>query len=175
MEILGLIIAITASFLIFMWVLLPTLWGAPYIPSAFNDVKRMLQLIDLQPNQILVDLGAGDGRIIILGALLYKAKCEGIEIDLIRYKFVEILISVLGLKNQSCIKWGDLYDYDLSKADIVTMYLLPDAIEKLKDHLLTQLHSGTKVVSFKFPIPGWNPTYIDDQSTIFVYEINKNA
>ncbi|MEL6579716.1 MAG: hypothetical protein AAFQ14_08190, partial [Cyanobacteria bacterium J06621_12] len=97
----NLVLVILISFSIFMWFLLPTLWGAPYIPSALTDCRRMLQLVNPQPNQTLVDLGAGDGRIIILGSLLYGAKCEGVEIDPIRCNFVDLLISVFRLRNKA--------------------------------------------------------------------------
>ncbi|MEL6579715.1 MAG: SAM-dependent methyltransferase, partial [Cyanobacteria bacterium J06621_12] len=63
------------------------------------------------------------------------------------------------------------YDYDLSNASIVTMFLLPDSIEELKGNLITQLNPGTKIVSFKFPIHGWKAELIDKESKIFIYQI----
>lgn len=154
-----------------MWFLLPTIWGAPFIPSNLGSIKKMLQLIEIQPNQTLIDLGAGDGRIIILASLLHHVKCIGIEIDPIRYMFINLLISILGLQKKCSVKLGNLYNYDLSKADVVTMFLLPSAIDGIKSNLISQLNSKTKVVSFKFEISDWTPILADNKNEFFIYEI----
>lgn len=166
-----LVIEITVSFCIFMWFLLPTIWGAPFISSNISSIKKMLQLIEIQPNQTLIDLGAGDGRIIILASLLHNAQCTGIEIDPIRYMLINLLISILGLRQKYFVELGNLYNYDLSKADVVTMFLLPSAIDDIKSNLISQLNSQTKVVSFKFEIPDWTPILADNKNEFFIYEI----
>jgi len=167
-------VVIIISLSIFIWVLLPTAWGAPYIPSSFRAIKRALQLLDLKPNHTIVDLGAGDGRVVILAAQLYNSQCIGVEIDPIRCNIANMLISLIGLENNAYISRDNLYNFDLSNVDIVTMYLLPDTIQHLKEKLKFQLRAGARVVTFKFYVPDWIPTFVDEEMSIWVYEIDKN-
>lgn len=157
-----------------MWVVFPTLWGAPYFPSSFSTVKLALSSLDLQPGHILIDLGAGDGRIIILSSLLYSSQSVGVEIDPIRQVTANFLISLLSISNKAHIKRENLYDTDLSSADAVTFYLLPDSIRCLQAKLESELKHGCKVISFRFPLIGWYPIYIGAKRKFFVYEIVKD-
>lgn len=167
-------IVILVSLALFLWIFWPAFLGAPYIPLPLSCVKRMLNLIDLQPNQTIVDLGAGDGRIVIMAALLSQAQCIGVEIDPIRQKIANLIISILGLKSRANVKWWDLYDYDISNADLITMYLLQNTIQRLKKKFSLQFKPGARVVSFRFIIPGWQPALIDENMGIFVYEFEEN-
>jgi SAM-dependent methyltransferase len=121
--------------------------GAPWVPSTMNTVQKMLALADLKEGELLYDLGCGDGRTVITAARKYGVQAVGIEIDPIRYLWCLFLISILGLRDQIQIHFGDFFSHDLSKADVVTCYLLPDTNKRLEDKLLRELKPGTRVVS----------------------------
>ena len=127
--------------------------GAPWVPSTMNTVKKMLALADLEEGDLLIDLGCGDGRMVITAARDYGAQAVGIEIDPIRYLWCKILIFLMGLREQVQIQFGDFFSHDLSKADVVTCYLLPDTNKRLEDKLLRELKPGTRVVSNTYVFP----------------------
>ena len=130
-----------------MW---PNAVGAPWVPTSMKNVHKMLTLADVKPGDTVYDLGCGDGRTIITAALGYKAQGVGIEIDPLRYIWCQIAISVLGLRNRVKVIYGNFFNQDLSKADVVTCYLLPETNKKLEDKFHRELRPGTRVVSNAF-------------------------
>jgi hypothetical protein len=158
------------------WVYLPLAWGAPWLAAPLRTVKKMLQVAGVQPGQKVVDLGSGDGRIVIAAALWFKAEAVGVEIDPIRCWMSNTLIRLLGLRDRAHVHRGDLFQFDLSDADVVTLYLWPSTNQRLRSRLLKQLRPGAKVVSYKFSFYGWTPIATDDRhpSDILVYEIGKS-
>ena len=127
--------------------------GGPWVPSSMQVIHRMLDMAEVGPNDTVYDLGCGDGRVLVAAAKRYHAQAVGIEIDPIRYLWCQILISVLGLRKQVKIIFGNLFNADLSKADIVVCYLMPDALSKLEKKLKTELEPGKRIVSNKFSFP----------------------
>ena len=128
--------------------------GAPYVPSSINTVRQMLDLADIKPDELVYDLGCGDGRIVVTAALRYHARAVGIELDPFRWLWCQILIRLLGLQDKVRILYGDFFIQDLSEADVVICYLLPETNKKLQDKLLRELKPGTRVVSNTFVFPG---------------------
>ena len=165
---------ICISLLIFLWICVPTAWGAPYFPSDIKTITRALKYLDLKPDGVVVDLGAGDGRVLILASRLYGSKSIGVEMDPIRQIVAKFLILLFGLKDKAIVLGGDLYDFDLSNADVVMFYLLPKFVQHLKPKLQSELPSGSKIVSFKFPILNWKSAFVDKEKKIFVYDIDNN-
>jgi SAM-dependent methyltransferase len=166
-------IVLGLSFLGTAWIYLPLMWGAPWIPARMSVVKRMLQLADVQPGQKVIDLGAGDGRLVIAAAHAFKAQAVGVEIDPVRCLIANLLITLRGLRDKACVHWGNLYDFDLSDADVVTLYLWPSTNRRLTTKLASQLRPGAKVVAHHFSMLNWIPTAVDTQKRVFVYEIGK--
>ncbi|MEH2422590.1 MAG: hypothetical protein V7K48_17230 [Nostoc sp.] len=167
-------VVILISLTIFLWIFIATAWGAPYIPSNIRTINKVLKWLELKSDQVVVDLGAGDGRVIVLASLLYGSKSIGVEIDSIRYVLAKFLILLLGLKGKATVIKGNLYNFDLSNVDIVMFSLLPASIQRLQPKLESQLPSGSKIVSFQFPIPSWTSAFVDEEKRIFVYEIDDN-
>ena len=97
--------------------------GAPWIPTRMKKVRKMLSLADIQPDEILYDLGCGDGRIIVTAARRFDAKAVGIEINLLLYLWCQILITMLGLRRRVKVVYGNFFKHDLSNADVVICYL----------------------------------------------------
>ncbi|MEJ2447100.1 MAG: class I SAM-dependent methyltransferase [Anaerolineales bacterium] len=128
--------------------------GAPWVPTPRSTVQDMLDLAEIKPGELIYDLGCGDGRILITAAKKYQARAVGIELDPLRWLWCQILITLMGLRDQVKVHQGNLFQYDLSRADVVTCYLLPDTNKKLQDKLLQELKPDTRVVSNTFLFPG---------------------
>lgn len=146
---------------------------APFVESPQEVVKKMLQLVEPKDNELLYDMGSGDGRIIIMAAKDFGLRCVGIEIreDLVRRTMAEI--KRFNLESRIKVINDDFFNVDISNADIVTLYLTTSANEKLRPKLEKELKAGARVVSHDYEIRGWKPTKIsrDDPPghTIYLY------
>jgi SAM-dependent methyltransferase len=154
---------------------LSTLWGAPWAPTSLATVDQMLRLADVQPGETVVDLGAGDGRIVIRAARRFGARAIGVEIDPVRCLIANGLIGLLGLRRRARVQYGNMFGFDLGQADIVTLYLLQNTNQRIKSLLGDQLRPGTRVVSHVFSFSGWTPVAIDESKRISVYEIGNTG
>ena len=128
--------------------------GAPWVPTSISKVNKMLDLAEVKPDDLVYDLGCGDGRIVVTAAQKYHARAVGIELDPFRWLWCQGLIVVLGLQDRVQVHFGDFFKQDLSQADVVTCYLLPETNRKLEEKLLRELKPGTRVVSNTFLFPG---------------------
>lgn len=150
-------------------------WGAPWIISDDEAISRMLQLARLKEGDLLVDLGAGDGRILIQAVKHYDVKAHGFEIDPLRCLLAKIFIWRRGLSKKIKIKWGNIFEVDFSQADVVTSYLSREANSRLRPIFEKQLKPGVRVVCNAFPVPGWVPVEIDNINLIFVYQVGNSG
>src|SRR5688572_11173930 len=159
--------------IVVMVLVISALWtiftGAPWEPLPLRKVHRMLDLAQLQPGEVLYDLGSGDGRTLIIAAQRFKARAVGIEIDPLRYLWTQVLITLLGLRKQVRVIWGSFYDANLSDADVVTAFLTEQTNLRLENKLKGELRSGARVVSHEFPYPGWTPAEHDQSAKLFLY------
>jgi hypothetical protein len=131
---------------------------APYYPTPEIVVDKMLELGGLKAGEKMYDLGSGDGRIVIVAAQKYHANAVGIELDKDLAKRSAARILKLGLDKRASIVNGDLLKQDYSSADLVTVYLLPDAVNnKVQPLLDKQLRKGARVVAKDFDFRGWTP------------------
>ncbi|MBN1439307.1 MAG: class I SAM-dependent methyltransferase [Anaerolineales bacterium] len=164
-----------ASLVLILWVYLPVLWGAPWIPGPYRVIRRMLELAELKPGQMVIDLGAGDGRIVVLAARTFQAKAVGVEIDPIRWVIANLWILLLGLRGKAQVRLGNMRRFPVAGADVVTLYLLQGTNQRLQKELAGSLKPGARVVSHMFSMSGWTPTVIDERHGIFVYEIGRTG
>ena len=154
---------------------------APYYPTPETIVDKMLQLGGLKAGEKMYDLGSGDGRIVIMAAQKFQADATGVEIDELLVKESSARIHSLGLDGKARIVQGDLLQQDYSPADVLMVYLLPSANDKLRPILERQLRNGTRIVAHDFPFRGWTPErdqFIEDDGagrshTLFLYVIHK--
>jgi len=154
-----------------------TAYMAPWVTSPMAVVERMLELAGLKPGETVYDLGSGDGRVLLVAAQKFGAKAVGVELseNLVR-KSLEA-IEREGLSDKASVIHGDLMDVDVSKADVVTIYLLSGSNDVLRPKLEASLRPGARVVSHDFEIRGWKPTYVDKTEAhrrdhaIYVYSV----
>lgn len=142
---------------------------APHVPTSEDVVRKMLELAELKSGEHLYDLGSGDGRIIIMAAKDFGATAVGVELreDLVKYtrnKIVE-----LGLDGRVRVIHGDLLKADIKDANVVTLYLTTSANEKVAPKLESELGPRTRVVSYCFRMPSWEPTKIMNLETRTIY------
>jgi len=151
----------------------PPVDAGPYVPSPQSVVADMLKLADIGPQDFVVDLGSGDGRIVLTAAKVFGARGFGVEIkDDLVVKSNEAAKKE-GLADRVKFMKQDLFKTDLSQATVVTMYLLPDTVNLLKDKFLTELKPGTRIVSHAFNMGDWKPdaTYKVGSSTVYYWVV----
>jgi Methyltransferase domain len=131
--------------------------AGPYVPSPQSVVSDMLRYADVNGHDFLIDLGSGDGRIVLTAAKVFGARGFGVEIkeDLVRR--ANEAAKEQGIADRVKFIKQDLFKTDLSQATVVTMYLLPDTVNLLKDKFLAELKPGTRIVSHDYPLTGWIP------------------
>jgi SAM-dependent methyltransferase len=134
---------------------------APYYPTPETIVARMLQLGGLKAGEKMYDLGSGDGRIVIMAAQKFHANALGVELDQNLCLQSEARIRKLGLEKVAHIIHGDLLNQDYSSADLITVYLWPEANNKLQPVLDRQMKKGARVVAHDFEFGGWKPEKIE--------------
>jgi hypothetical protein len=131
--------------------------AGPYVPSPQSVVSDMLREAGVNDKDFLIDLGSGDGRIVRTAAKIFGARGFGVEIkeDLVRQ--ANEAAAKEGIADRVKFIKADLFKTDISQATIVTMYLLPDTVNLLKDKFLAELKPGTRIVSHDYPLTGWIP------------------
>lgn len=147
---------------------------APYVASPDRVVDRMLEMASIKPGETLIDLGCGDGRILIAAVERYKAKAIGVEISPKLVEQATTRIRREGLTEQARVVQGDLLEADLNGADIVTIYLESSLNRQLRPRLEKFLKPGARVVSHDYAIPGWKPTKVDKSDgrhLVYLYEM----
>lgn len=129
----------------------------PYLPSTEIAVDEMLRLAGTGPDDLVVDLGSGDGRVVIAAARDYGARGLGIEIDPKLVVDSEANARQAGVAERVAFRQGDVLTADYRAATVVTLYLLPGLVEKLKPRLLAELKPGTRIVAHDYGFSDWKP------------------
>ena len=148
--------------------------GAPYVPTPMDRVKKMVALAKIKPGQVVYDIGCGDGRFVYVAANEYGAKATGIELSPVVYLLA--IVRKFFWKSKAKIIFADFKMRNLSDADIIFCYLLPDTLKKIQPSLNKQLKPGTKIFSYSFEIPTWKLIHQEERNPemnlgpVFVYE-----
>ena len=129
----------------------------PFIATPPEVVERMLQIAETRAADLVVDLGSGDGRIVIAAAQKYGARGLGIELDGKLVEKSREAARAAGVGEKVSFVQGDVLTADISKATVVTIYLLPDLMRQLQSRFIEELAPGTRVVSHSFTMAGWAP------------------
>jgi SAM-dependent methyltransferase len=151
---------------------------APSVGAPENAIETMLRAASLKPGETLYDLGCGDGRILIRAAKKYKIQAVGVEISSSLAEQAAEEVRKSNLQKRVKIIHGNFMNTDLSAANVVTIYLAPNANEALRPNLERELKPNTRVVSYDYPVDGWTPMntwntlgHMGDTHTIYLYEV----
>ncbi len=135
----------------------PSKDAGPYVPSPQSVVADMLKVAEVGPADFVIDLGSGDGRIVLTAAKVFGAQGFGVEIKDELVKKSNEAARREGLSDRVKFIKQDLFKTDISQATVLTMYLLPDTVNLLKDKFLAELKPGTRIISHDYPLTGWIP------------------
>ncbi|MDB5807939.1 MAG: Methyltransferase type 11, partial [Betaproteobacteria bacterium] len=128
--------------------------SVPYVPTPQAVVDRMLQMAKITPQDYVIDLGSGDGRIVVTAAKKYGARGFGVDLNPVRIKESVDNAAKAGVSDRAAFYQRNLFDTDFSEATVITMYLLPRVNLDLRPKLLA-LKPGTRVVSHDFSMDDW--------------------
>ena len=148
----------------------------PYVPTPPEVVERMLKMAKVGKNDVLFDLGCGDGRIVVTAAKTHGARGTGIDLDPERIREARKNAEQAGVADKVSFKVADLFETDVSAASVVTLYLLPNVNTRLRPQLWKQLKVGSRVVSHAFDMgPEWPPEKTEsvDGRTIYYWTIKQ--
>ena len=154
---------------------------APYVVTPPDLVEEMLRVAGVRKDDLVYDLGSGDGRIVIEAARRYGARGVGIELDPELVRRARENARRANVSHLVEFRQQDVMTIDLSPATVVTLYLSREANLKLRPHLLTQLRPGARVVSHEFDMGNWQPSSIlrvrDELSglrTLYIWRIESS-
>ena len=134
----------------------------PYVPTPQDVVDKMLELAKVTSDDVVYDLGSGDGRIVITAAQKFGAHAVGVEINPDLYRQSSSRIKELGLDDRAHIMCEDMFEVSVHRATVVTLYLLTSFNEKLRPKLERELRPGARIICHDFHIPGWDAEKIVD-------------
>lgn len=130
---------------------------SPYVPTPNEVVIEMMKMAGVAKEDVVYDLGSGDGRIVIIAAKEFGARGVGVEIDPQLIKQSSENARLAGVSDRVNFIQKDLFQADLSDATVVTLYLLPEVMQKLQPKLLRELKPGTRIISHQFDMKEWKP------------------
>lgn len=137
----------------------------PFVPTPPVVVDAMLRLAGVGPEDYVIDLGSGDGRIVIAAARKHGARGLGVEIDTALVGEARREARRQGVEGRVEFKADDLLGMDIGRATVVTMYLYPRLMLQMRPRLIADLKPGARVVSHEFGMEGWEP---DERVTVAV-------
>lgn len=143
-------------------------WGAPYVPSSNETVARMMKLAGIKPGQKTVDLGSGDGRVVIAMAQ-QGAQAHGYDNNPLLVYLARRNIRRAGLAHTAFIHWGNFWKVNYSSFDLVTVYAMPYIMGRLYRKLKKELKPGANILSNAFEFPHQKPVKKD--RVLYLYEM----
>jgi len=129
----------------------------PYVPTPPDVVAAMLKLAGVKSGDFVIDLGCGDGRIVVMAAQKFGARGKGVDFNPTRIEEAQQNARQAGVEGRVQFVQGDFFEADLREATVVTLYLLPDINLRLRPKLLKELKLGSRIVSHSFDMGEWEP------------------
>lgn len=163
------------SIIFFLFLLLSMFWPpdspwAPWWRTSKKIARAMCRLAKINKDDVVYDLGSGDGTALIVAAKEFGARGVGIEIDPLRVLISTLMIYIIKVQDRVKIEKNNFFNVDISDATAVFVYLVPRVLEKLKPKLLRELIPGTLVLSYRYKIN--LPLYsYDKKNDIYLYRI----
>ncbi len=149
---------------------------APFVSSPPDVVRRMLEIAETKPEDVLYDLGSGDGRILIAAVQEFGLrKAVGVEIRPDLVKRAQEMVAENGLMDKIRILHKNIFEVDVGEADIVTLYLTTSGNNRLRPKLDKELKSGSRIVSHDFSFSDWKPTKVESYGghTLYLYKMRE--
>ncbi len=148
----------------------------PYVPTHEMIVAEMLKVAKVGKNDVLYDLGSGDGRIPITAAKKFGTRGVGVDIDPARVTEARANAVKAGVADKVTFKQQDLFETDIKEATVVTLYLLPEVNLRLRPKLLADLKPGTRIVSHNYDMGDWKPLQtltvkVPEEHTIYYWVV----
>jgi ubiquinone/menaquinone biosynthesis C-methylase UbiE len=131
--------------------------GAPYVPTPWPIVDAMLELAAIRKDDMVVDLGCGDGRLVVTAAKRYGARGFGVDIDPTLVALANRKAAEAGVADRVRFERRDLFQTDLREATVLTLYLLPQMVIELVPRILAQMPAGARVISHDYPLTPLQP------------------
>jgi hypothetical protein len=144
-------------------------FGAGYQPTPRRAVEMMLRLAEVGPADTVYDLGAGTGAIVFRAVRVYRARAVAVEVEPIRVGILHLRRRLGPFADRLQIRWGNLFGIDFRGASVVTAFLWPGAMERLRPKLERELAPGARLVSHHHPVPGWIPAAHDPETHVYLY------
>jgi hypothetical protein len=164
-AVLLLVIALALAYFVFA----TFAFGAGYQPTPRRAVETMLRFAEVRPDDTVYDLGAGTGAIVFRAARTYRARVVAVEVEPIRVLILLLRRRFGAFSDRVTIRWGDLFHMDFRGATVITAFLWPGAMAKLRPKFERELPTGCRIVSHHHPIPGWTPTTQDMETKVYLY------
>src|SRR5262252_2791979 len=131
--------------------------AGPYVPTPWVIVDRMLSLADIRADDVVYDLGSGDGRLVITAAKRFGARGVGVELQPELIALANEGAKKEGVADRVKFIQGVLFETDIREATVVTLYLLPRFVTRLVPRFLAELKPGTRIISHDYPLSPWKP------------------
>lgn len=171
MQILVILVIIFVVYLIWKYWTLSI--GAGYDPTPMSKVYKMLDLAQVAENDVVYDLGSGDGRIVLTAARRFGARAVGIEVDPLRFLFSWFIILLSGYRSRIQLRFGNFFRKRIGNATVVTVFLFRRANNKLKKKFIDELKPGTRIVSYVWPFDDWECEDALPEDRIYLYVIGE--
>ncbi len=146
-------------------------WGAGYEPTPRRIAQQMVDWAEIGPDDVVVDLGAGTGRLVFAALARHPRRVVAVEIEPLRWAWLRARRRRSPDRERLVVLRSDLRQVDLTEATVVTTFLWPGLMATLAPKFQRELRRGARVVSHGHPIPDWTPTAIDLRSQLFRYDV----
>lgn len=159
--------------------------GAPWVPTWKKDFERIIKLADLKSGEVFEELGCGNARVCRAVAKAYSkpspnhgggygegVSVVGVELSVLQFAIAWIHSKLSGRKNIR-IKFGNAFHQDLKNVDVLYMFLMPETYDKIRSKLEAEMKPGSRVITYVWPIPDWEPDFVDvveGSQKLFLYK-----
>jgi hypothetical protein len=149
-------------------------YGLPYVPTSRKRLRRILEFAEIKPGDRVIDLGSGDGRMVIAAAKA-GAQADGYELNPVLVWWSRLKIRMAGLGDRATIYQKDLLKADLAKYNVFLIYGMPWVLDEIENRLENTEHERIRIVSNTFKFENLEPAKIAEKEKIYLYEFQKSA